>query len=108
MSGFHGGVWQLRRRADGRVLADLVVTDADFPWLYARVDGRPGLDEVRPLFAEELRLLEQVDENVEAWERAYDAVAAAVALRSPDRADVAEFLLHLDGDEAWWRWSDEP
>jgi hypothetical protein len=21
---------------------------------------------------------------------------------------VPEFLLHIDGTEAWWRWSDEP
>ncbi|MFF5081676.1 hypothetical protein ACFY36_31895 [Actinoplanes sp. NPDC000266] len=68
MSGFRGAVRQLCRRDDDRVLADLVVTDADFPWLYA----------------------------------------AVVALRSPERADVPEFLLHLDGDEGWWRWSDEP
>ncbi|SNY55050.1 hypothetical protein [Paractinoplanes atraurantiacus] len=102
------GVWQLRRRDDGRVLADLVVTGADFPWLYARVDERAGLDEVRPFFAEELRLLERLDEDVGAWERAHDGVAAAVALRSPDDVDVPEFLIHLDGDEAWWRWSGGP
>jgi hypothetical protein len=96
--------WTLHHRTDGRHLADLIVTDRDFPWLYARIEPRPGLDEVRPLFAEELRLLE---EEVEAWERAYAEVADVVALRYPDSRDVPEFLLHVEGAEAWWRWIDD-
>ncbi|MEU4681139.1 hypothetical protein [Micromonospora sp. NPDC023737] len=104
----HGGNWTLHRRDDDRVLADLVVTDGGFPWLNARVDPGEGLAEVRPLFAEELRLLDRIDEDVESWERAYEAVRNAVTLRRPDGGDVAEFLLHIDGNEAWWRWSDEP
>ncbi|MEV0716800.1 hypothetical protein [Asanoa sp. NPDC050611] len=99
------GVWTLHRRDGGELLADLVVTDGDFPWLNARVEARAGLAEFRPLFAAELRLMEDADE---AWERAYDAIRAAVTLRYPDGREVPEFLLHLDGDDAWWRWSDEP
>ncbi|GIJ13108.1 hypothetical protein Van01_63220 [Micromonospora andamanensis] len=38
----------------------------------------------------------------------YETVRNAVTLRYPDGQEVPEFLLHLDGDEAWWRWSDEP
>ncbi|MCO8270762.1 hypothetical protein M1L60_09160 [Actinoplanes sp. TRM 88003] len=96
-------VWTLHRRDDDLLLAELSVTDQDFPWLYARVEPRGGLDDLRPLFAEELRLLEQV----EAWEAAYDAISAAVTLRYPDGQVVPEFLLHLEGDEAWWRWIDD-
>ncbi|MEV6374763.1 hypothetical protein [Micromonospora musae] len=108
MSDHHGSAWTLHRRDDGRVLADLVVTGGDFPWLNARVDQREGLAEVRPLFAEELRLLDAGDVAVEAWESAYEAIRNAVTLRSPEGHDVPEFLLHIDGNEAWWRWSDEP
>ncbi len=50
---------------------------------------------------------ERPPEHAEAWERAYDAVQAAVVLRYPGGGDVPEFLLHVDGDEAWWRWNDE-
>ncbi|MEV6847472.1 hypothetical protein [Actinoplanes sp. NPDC051411] len=32
----------------------------------------------------------------------------AVTLRYPEGNEVPEFLLHIQGDEAWWRWSDEP
>ncbi|MEU9505995.1 hypothetical protein AB0D32_06910 [Micromonospora sp. NPDC048170] len=108
MSDHHGGAWTLHRRDDGGVLADLVVTGGDFPWLNARVNPREGLAEVRPLFAEELRLLDGIDEDVESWERAYEAVRNAVTLRYPEGQEVPEFLLHIDGNEAWWRWSDEP
>ncbi|WP_247675084.1 hypothetical protein [Micromonospora sp. M51] len=77
-------------------------------WLNARVDRREGLAEVRTLFAKELRLLDGVDEDAESWERAYEAVRNTVTLRYPDGQEVPEFLLHIDGNEAWWRWSDEP
>src|SRR5690348_1721859 len=103
-----GDVWVLRRRDDGRKLADLVVTGGDFPWLSARVDPADGLDDLRPLFAEELVRLDHIDDDTDSWERAHDAIRAAVSLRHPDGHEVPEFLLHLDGGEAWWRWSDEP
>ncbi|MDY7088068.1 MAG: hypothetical protein SYR96_23555 [Actinomycetota bacterium] len=98
------GTWTLHRREDGRLLAELVVTDGDFPWLNARVVAHDGLDTVRPLFAEQLRLAD----DGEQFDPAYDRVRDAVTLRCPEGHDVPEFLLHLDGGEAWWRWSDEP
>jgi hypothetical protein len=100
--------WTLHRRDDGRKLADLIVTGGDFPWLNARVDAGEGLAELRPLFAEELRLLKRVNDDVESWERASDAVRNAVTLRYPEGHEVPEFLLHVAGEDAWWRWSDEP
>jgi hypothetical protein len=99
-----GEVWTLHRRGDGRALADLVITGGDFPWLNARVEPGDGFEDLRPMFAEELRRLD----DDESWEEAYDAVRAAVTLRYPDGRDVPEFLLHVEGGEAWWRWSDEP
>jgi hypothetical protein len=84
------------------------VTGGDFPWLYARLDPGPGFEAIRPLFAEELRRLRDSDRDEEAWAAAYEAIRRAVRLRYPDGGNVPEFLLHIDGDEAWWRWSDEP
>ena len=102
------GVWTLHCRDGGRVLANLVVNGGDLPWLNARVAPDEGLEDVLPLFAEELRLLDCIEENAKAWDQAYSAILATVTLRYPDGRDVPEFLLHIDGDEAWWRWSDEP
>ena len=36
------------------------------------------------------------------------ASARPSAFFTPDGRPVPEFLLHVDGDDAWWRWSDEP
>ncbi len=47
------------------------------------------------------------DEPWAAWEAAYDEVRRAVSLSSPT-GPVPEFLLHIEGDQAWFRWGDEP
>jgi hypothetical protein len=100
-----GDVWRLYAGDD--LIADLVVTEADFPWLYSRFVPLGDCAAVRSLFDEELRLLE-LDDDVDAWESAYREVTRAVALAAPDGRRVPAFLLHVSGDEAWWRWSDEP
>jgi hypothetical protein len=101
-----GRVWRLVR--GGELLADLVVTGGDFPWLNAEVQPAAGFADVRPLFDEELRRLEHLDDEPEQWEAAYRRIRETVRLVAPDGRPVPEFLLHIEGDDAWWRWSDEP
>jgi len=85
-----------------------MVTDSDFPWLYGRVVARPGFAEVRPLFVEELPLIDEIDsDDGAAWDAVYARIRATVRLVYPDGRNVPEFILHIDGDLAWWRWSDE-
>lgn len=101
-------VWTLHRRDTGEHVADLEVVDADLPWLHATVVAYPGLEPLRPLFADQLALLEAVgDDAGEAWDSAYRKVIDAVVLRYPYGREVPEFLLHIDGDRAWWCWTDE-
>jgi hypothetical protein len=102
--GFGGQVWRLVG-VDGEHLADLAVTDGDFPWLNAELRATPAFEAVRPLFVEELR--QTTAEDIPASEAAYDRIRAAVHLIDPDGVRVPEFLLHIDGNDAWWRWSDE-
>ncbi len=106
-------VWRLMRGDEP--IADLVVTGSDFPWLNAQVRALPGFEQVRPLFEDELRALEHIHDDQAAWQSAYDNICRAVSLmypaddpvsRAADR--VPEFLLHIDGEYAWWRWADEP
>jgi hypothetical protein len=85
-----------------------VIVGGEFPWLNAHVEHRSGFEELLPLFAEELNRLDRIDDDAAFWEEAYDALRAAVTLRYPDGDEVPEFLLHIDGTEAWWRWSDDP
>ena len=42
-----GEVWKLY--AGDELVAELVVTGGDFPWLDARVDARPSFEPLRPL-----------------------------------------------------------
>ena len=88
-------VWRLVRGDE--LLAELVVTGEDFPWLSA---------EVRPLFDDELRQLELFDGEPELWEAAYRRIRDVVRLLAPDGRSASEFLLHIEGEDAWWRWSD--
>jgi hypothetical protein len=90
------------------LIAEFVVTGGDFPWLNARVRAMPGFEEVRPLFEQELRAVEQIDDDVGSWQAAYDRIRSTVSLLHPEGHPVPEFLLHVDGEDAWWRWNDEP
>lgn len=101
-----GSTWRLWR--DNDLLGELEVTGSDFPWLQARFSAQPRFAQVASLFEEELRLLDVADDDVEAWERVYYRLRETVHLTDPDGRQVAEFLLHIDGTDAWWRWSDTP
>ncbi|MFF3346402.1 hypothetical protein [Streptomyces sp. NPDC002779] len=103
--GFDGTVWHIR--SGDEPVGEIAIDDADFPWLSGRFTPGPGYASVRDLFARELALVARVDEEVEEWEAAYDEIRRRVSLSSPD-GPVAEFLLHIEGDRAWFRWSDEP
>jgi hypothetical protein len=66
-----------------------------------------GFEQVRPLFANELRLPTHIDMDNAAGETVYAHIRQETSLIKPDGHLVPEFLLRIDGDDAWWRWSDE-
>jgi hypothetical protein len=102
-----GEVWRLLH--GGEVVAELHVTSADFPWLNARVARRQGFELVEPLFEDEHRHLNSsLDEETDVWTQAYERIRSATSLKDPAGNLVPEYLLHIAGDEAWWRWADEP
>lgn len=100
---FEGEVWQLLRQEE--LLGEIVIDEADFPWLRGRFVPTPRFAEVKPWFDEWLALVEA--EDYEQFDDAYDRIANALSLVAPS-GPVAEYLLHIDGDRAWFRWSDEP
>jgi hypothetical protein len=101
--GFVGEIWRLER--DGRVLGEIVIDDADFPWLSGCFVPESAFAEVEPWFVETLAFVEA--EQYDRFEDAYDRIARTLTLVSPS-GPVAEFLLHIQGGQAWFRWSDEP
>ncbi|MFE7957516.1 hypothetical protein [Streptomyces sp. NPDC057413] len=100
---FKGQVWHLRGEAGA--LGQIAVDDSDFPWLHGRFTAGPAFDSVRALFERELELADA--EDWAGWERVLDDIDRAVTLHAP-HGPVAAFLLHIEGDRAWFRWSDEP
>ncbi|MGW4428217.1 hypothetical protein [Streptomyces tendae] len=113
--GFEGETWHVRGAPDtggqegtGAEIGEILIEDADFPWLSGRFRAGPAYGAVRDLFVRELALVEgDGAEHRAEWEAVRAEIERRVRLVSPD-GPVAEFLLHIEGDRAWFRWSDEP
>ena len=78
------------------------------PWLNGTFDATDAFGPWREAFDTELRLLDEYDDHVEQWESAYSRIYQNLTLYDQTGEAVAEFLLHIEDDKAWWRWSDEP
>jgi hypothetical protein len=101
-----GAVWRVGSAAES--VGEILIDEADFPWLAGRFTAGPGFAAVQDLFARELALADRDDEHGWAeWESVYEEIRARVSLSSPD-GPVPEFLLHIEGDRAWFRWSEAP
>jgi hypothetical protein len=86
------------------LLGTITHTDDDFPWHNGTFDPTPEFEELRPLFEQELALLNSG--KMDEWEMAWGAITAhglRLVSRSPG-ADIDDFLLHIDGEQAWWRY----
>lgn len=106
--GFVGEVWCVFRGEEP--VGEILIDDADFPWLSGKFTAGPAFGAVQELFARSLALREPDDDDEERWmrwEAVYDEIRRQVTLSSPD-GPVPEFLLHIEGDRASFRWSDEP
>jgi len=75
----------------------------DFPWHGGVFEPTPEFDSVRPLFDDELRLLnaDQMDEWTKVWE---DIERPGLRLEPlHGGSPVTEFLIHIEGAKTWWR-----
>ncbi|MFD9476240.1 hypothetical protein [Streptomyces nojiriensis] len=101
--GFEGEVRRQMRQED--LLGELVIDEAGFPWLNGRFVPTPTFRGVKPWFDESLALTEA--EEYERFDDSYARIAGTLSLVAPS-GPVAEFLLHISDDRAWFRCSDEP
>ncbi len=89
---------------DDCLLGALTRTDGDMPWHLGTFDPAPAFEDVRPLFDRELALLNA--DRMDEWEAAWGEVEA-LGLRLepvPAGAAIDDFLLHIEGPRAWWRY----
>ncbi|MDI1463272.1 hypothetical protein QEZ54_20015 [Catellatospora sp. KI3] len=94
------GTWGLHH--DGVLVARIIVTGGDFPWMHGRVEALPGFDAIRPLFTESEAT--GAAEDVEAHRR----MLAATSLTYPEGDPVAEYWLKIfDDGTCGWRWHDD-
>jgi len=78
--------------------------DTDFPWVNCTFEPTAAFDELQPLFEEELGLLDS--DKMEEWQGVYDRILA-LDLKLIDRKDlqdIGDFLLHIRGNKAWFRY----
>ncbi len=96
-------VVQLKR--DQIVLGVLAVRDLDFPWINCAFEPTPAFAEVQPLFEAEAAI---GPDDEDAWIAAYEAIMALnlrlIDAVNGDDLGEGEFLLHIDGDQAQFRY----
>jgi hypothetical protein len=82
-------------------LGTLTWAGTDQPFHEYRFEPKPPYDSVRPLFEEELRLLNA--ERMNEWDAAYQRVLdSGLSVESPDGSQrLLAFILHIDGRSAW-------
>ncbi len=90
-------------------LGTLEVVNIDQPWFMCKFEATPAFEQFRPLFDEELRLLEQDrqdDNDWEEWEAAYSRIEElGLCIGALDGGnDITDFLVHIEGEEAWFRY----
>ena len=96
--------WMLRWRDQD--VGTILVERTDMPWLFGRWAPAEAFEGLTELFADDLRLFQSG--NWPAWERVHQRIVQrGVALHRPNGDQVAEWILHIDGNEAWFRFMDE-
>ena len=97
-----GEVWTLHH--DDRLIRRITIDGSDFPWLEGAFEPLPSFEEFKPLFD---RSIELINDGADEWESVYTQIESRLELHSED-SPAAEFLLHIENERAWFRWSDIP
>lgn len=87
---------------DSLPLGRLVSIGLDQPWQHCSFVPTSSFSEIEHLFRQELKLLNE--DRMEEWETVCEAIDSLnLVLRTEGGEEFREFLLHIDGDEAWFR-----
>ena len=87
---------------EGTTLGTLKVLGHDQPWFECRFEPTEAFEAVRPLFAEEVALVESGDlsQHLTAWEDAWARIEALNLVLEPlgDGPALLKFVLHVYDD----------
>ncbi|HVE55475.1 MAG TPA: hypothetical protein VNB22_01515 [Pyrinomonadaceae bacterium] len=87
-----------------KLLGTLRSYDSNFPWINCKFEPTEAFQAIKPLFDEKIEFLESGDfENLEAADKQLENLAIKL-VNLEDGKIVNEFLLHIQGDEAWFRY----
>ena len=92
--------WKLTKKAE--TLGYLELSDIDQPWFMCSFKPTELFSQVADLFEKELKI-----EDPEEWEILYKQIIDLGLLLEPTNeteAPIKEFLLHIEGNEAWFRY----
>ena len=95
----------LHLKLQDNLLGTLTVYKTDFPWIFCHFEPTSEFDSVQPLFDKELQLVNS-EVDWEEWDKTYQTLSD-LNLRIIDtitKEEIKEFLLHIDGTEAWFRY----
>jgi hypothetical protein len=87
------------------LLGTLTVYKTDFPWIYCQFKPTSEFESVKPFFDKELELVNS-EADWDEWDKTYQTLLD-MNVRMIDTLtgeESREFLLHIDGDEAWFRY----
>ena len=94
----------LHLKQGGKLLGTLCPYDSDMFWTNCKFESTEAFQKFKPLFDEELRLLE--DEDWDKWEEVYNRITSLKLelINLENGKIIDEFLLHIQDDEARLRY----
>jgi hypothetical protein len=91
-------------KAGAETLGLLTFKEQDQPMVICHFQAEPAFAKYESYFKEELRLLDLDD--MSSWQQAYSAIddlGLALEPVNQEEEKITDFILHISGDEAWFR-----
>ena len=87
------------------LLGTIIHTKIDMPWHWGSFEPTKYFDTVKSLFEREIQLLDTLDSNMQEWNENWEKIIepGLCLVSDQDKQEITEFLIHIDGNEVWWR-----
>jgi hypothetical protein len=89
------------------LLGKLSIYEFDMPWVRAKFEPTPAFADAKPIFDREVALLDTGDEDGwQEWELAQDEIEkmGLHLVETSNGTIITQFLLHIENNEAWFRY----